>query len=151
MTTVEELERHMRYIESEVEGEKPITRTVLEQSIRNGAQLGALRSEVATSRVDIQALGARVDAIIGDLVQNTAAIRNHGTLLTMVQQDVVVLRSDATELRRGQEAISARIDRLESTTYARIDLLESTINTLREEAATRHAALLAAISALRQA
>jgi chaperonin cofactor prefoldin len=145
----------MRYIESEVEGEKPITRTVLEQSIRNGAQLDALRSEVATSRVDIQALGARVDAIIGDLVQNTAAIRNHGTLLTMVQQDVVVLRSDATELRRGQEAISARIDRLESTTNTRIDRLESTINTtinaLREEAATRHAELLAAIAALRPA
>jgi chromosome segregation ATPase len=122
-TTTDELERRVQYFESEIEGEKLVTRRVLEQSVRNGDQVGALRSEVATARVDIQALASQMDHIAGEVVQNTAALRNHGTLLTMLQQDVVALRSDATELRRGQEAMNVRLDHVDT----RLDRMESNI------------------------
>jgi hypothetical protein len=110
-------------LESEVVGEKAVTRSVYEQSVRNGDVLNALRGEVATGRVDISALGSQVDHVVQEMIQNTAALRNHGTLLTLMQQDVGALRSDATELRRGQEAINLRLDQLES----RFDRLESNV------------------------
>jgi septal ring factor EnvC (AmiA/AmiB activator) len=73
-------------------------------------------------------------------VANAALVR-HGRALDVLQQDVRQLRSSLDELRRsqgellrGQAELHARIDRLEATT--------------REEAAARHAELLAAIHAM---
>jgi predicted nucleic acid-binding Zn-ribbon protein len=159
MTTIEELERRVQYVESEIEGEKLVTRRVLEQSVRNGDQLGALRSEVATARVDIQALTAGMGHLVGDVVQNTAALHNHGTLLKMLQQDVAALRSDATELRRGQEAINVRLDnvdtrldRMESNAAAadtRLDRMEShiaAVDTRLDRMESHIAAILAAVT-----
>jgi predicted nucleic acid-binding Zn-ribbon protein len=133
MVTTEGLEHRVQYVESELEGEKLVTRRVLEQSVRNGDQLGALRSEVATARVDIQALTSRMDHIAGEVVQNTAALRNHGTLLTLLQQDVAALRSDATEMRRGQEAINVRLDHVD----ARLDRMESNVGAILAAVAPR--------------
>jgi chromosome segregation ATPase len=138
MATIEELDRRVQYVESEIEGEKLVTRRVLEQSVRNGDQLGALRSEVVTARVDIQALTSRMDHIAGEVVQNTAALRNHGTLLTMLQQDAAALRSDATELRNGQEAINVRLDHVDT----RLDRMESNIGRMESNIA----AILAAVT-----
>ncbi len=59
-----------------------------------------------------------MDHIVQEVIQNTAVLRNHGTLLTLLQQDVSALRSDATELRRGQEAINARLDQLQENVAA---------------------------------
>jgi hypothetical protein len=131
MTIIEELERKVHFVESEIEGEKRVTRAVLEQSIRNGDQLGALRSEVATGKVDIQGLTSRVDHIAIEVIQNTAALRNHGTLLTMLQADVGALRNDVTALRRGQEELHARLD--------------TELSSMREEAARQHDELLASV------
>jgi hypothetical protein len=171
MTIIEELERKVHFVESEIEGEKRVTRAVLEQSIRNGDQLGALRSEVATGKVDIQGLTSRVDHIAIEVIQNTAALRNHGTLLTMLQADVGALRNDVTALRRGQEELHARLDTelssmreeaavrhnelREEVARQHNELLASVReevtarhNELREEVARRHSELLAAIQAL---
>jgi hypothetical protein len=114
-------------LESEVVGEKAVTRSVFEQSVRNGDQLGALRSEVATAKVDIQALTSRSDYVVLEVIRNTAALSNHGTLLTVLQQDVGALRLDATELHRGQEAINVRLDQMQADVDARFDRLESNV------------------------
>lgn len=145
MVTIEELEHRVQYVQSEIEGEKLVTRRVLEQSVRNGDQLGALRSEVATARVDIQALTSGMDHLVGDVVQNTAALHNHGTLLKMLQQDVAALRSDATELRRGQEAINVRLDHVDT----RLDRMESNIDRMEsnvDRMESNIAAILAAVT-----
>jgi len=139
------LEHRVQYVQSEIEGEKLVTRRVLEQSVRNGDQLGALRSEVATARVDIQALTSGMDHLVGDVVQNTAALHNHGTLLKMLQQDVAALRSDATELRRGQEAINVRLDHVDT----RLDRMESNIDRMEsnvDRMESNIAAILAAVT-----
>ena len=48
MATIDELENRVRELSSDVEGEKAVTRQVYAQAVRNGDQIGALRSEVAT-------------------------------------------------------------------------------------------------------
>jgi chromosome segregation ATPase len=136
MAAIEELEHRVRYVESEIEGEKLITRRVYDQAVRNGDQIGALRSEVATARseiatarLDIQALTSRIDHIAQEVVQNTAALRNHGTLLTLLQQDVTALRNDATALRRGQEELHVRIDQM----HVRIDQMHVRIDQMQAQ------------------
>jgi DNA anti-recombination protein RmuC len=141
VATIEELEKRVRYVESEVEGEKLITRRVYDQAVRNGDQLAALRSEIATAKVDIQATGPRVDHIAQEVVQNTAALRNHGTLLTMLQQDVGTIRSDVTALRRGQEELHVRLDRMQEETSARLDRIQeetsARLDRMQEETSAR--------------
>jgi hypothetical protein len=46
MAAIDELENRVRELGSEVEGEKLVTRQLYQQAIRNGAQIGALRTEV---------------------------------------------------------------------------------------------------------
>lgn len=94
----------------EVEGEKIITRHVLEQSIRNGDVLHALRSEVASFRADLHALTARADHIAGDVVQGNAVLKSHGRRLDTLTQDVMLLRQDVTQLRRDMEGMDAKLD-----------------------------------------
>jgi chromosome segregation ATPase len=121
-----ELERRVRFTESEIEGEKAVTRYVLQQVRANNDNVIGLRTEVA-------ALGARVDRLADDMAVANAALRNHGMLLTMLQQDVGALRSDVTALRRGQEELHARMDRLETrvdSLEARMDRLEARMDRL---------------------
>jgi hypothetical protein len=102
-TISEELERRVRVAESEIEGEKTVTRYVLQQiRINNDNVIGL--------KVDVGTLVLRTDRLGDDMTVANAALRNHGMLLTLLQQDVAALRLDATELRRGQEAINARLD-----------------------------------------
>jgi chromosome segregation ATPase len=137
MATIGELENRVRFLASEVEGEKPVTRTVLEQAIRNGDVMNAVRSEVATMRVDLLAITSRTDHIAGDVAVGNAALRNHGILLTMLQQDMGAIRGDVTLLRRDMEAVNGRLDetnaRLDETnarldeTNSRLDRMEHNI------------------------
>jgi chromosome segregation ATPase len=126
MATIEELENRVRCVESETEGEKAVTRQVYLQAIRNGDQIGALRSEVATARVDIQALTSQTDHIVGEVVQSTALLRSHGLRLEALTRDVGLLRSDVTALRRGQEELHVRLDGVE----ARLDRVEARLDRL---------------------
>lgn len=41
MATIDELERRVRELSSDVEGEKAVTRRVSQQAARNGDQIGA--------------------------------------------------------------------------------------------------------------
>jgi hypothetical protein len=108
----------VRELASDVEGEKAVTRQVYAQSVRNGDQIGALRSEVATARVDIQDLTSRVDHVVTEVVQGTALLRSHGARLESLTGDVGLLRNDVTGLRRGQEEIHVRLDRMEQNIVA---------------------------------
>jgi hypothetical protein len=56
----------MRVLEGEVEGEKAVTRHILEQTHRNGDELIAARSELATMRAELGTVKSRVDHLAGD-------------------------------------------------------------------------------------
>jgi hypothetical protein len=78
----------VRFVESEIRSEKDLSHAVLQQSVRNGATLNVLRSEVG-------ATVTRVDQLAADMAAANAALRN-----------------DVTALRRGQEELHARFDEL---------------------------------------
>jgi hypothetical protein len=138
MATTDELDVRVRYLESEVEGEKAVTRHVLEQAIRNGDVLNALRSETSTARLDLIALTSRVDHIAGDVTVANAALRSHGNLLNVLRQDVTTIRQDVTVLRHDVEVLNTRFD----TVDARFDV----VNTRLAAIETNIAAILAAVA-----
>ena len=89
----QELERRIATLESEVLGEKAMTRHVLQQSMRNGDLLLALRAEVGSMRVDLSTLASRADHIASDVVLASAALNRHGTRLNVLTQDVREIRT----------------------------------------------------------
>jgi hypothetical protein len=113
MATIDELDNRTHYLESEMEGEKAVTRHVLRQAGLNGDDLGALKTEVRH--------------LTEYMVVANAALPAHGQRLDMLTRDVGLLRNDVTALRRGQEEIHARLDRQE----ARLDRHEERLDALR--------------------
>lgn len=118
MATIDELDARVRFWADEVEGEKAVTRHVLEQAIRNGDVLNAVRSETATLRLDLIALASRVDHVAGDVTVANAALRNHGNLLNVLRQDVTVLRQDTTALHRDVTVLRQDVAVLRQDTTA---------------------------------
>ena len=108
-TRLQELERRVSTLESEVGGEKTVTRHVLEQSMRNGDVLLALRSEVGSMRVDLSVLTSRVDHIAGDTVLANSALNSHGRRLDVLTQDVREIRTRLDGMDAKLDAILAAI------------------------------------------
>jgi hypothetical protein len=121
-TRFEDLEHRVRELANDVEGEKIITRHVLEQCRRNGA-------EIAAVRVELNTIGLRIDNLAGDVTEARAALNR----LNIISQDVTTLRGEVIAIRRDMDTIRQDMD------------------TMRGEAATRHAEILTAIRALASA
>lgn len=101
MAIGEDLENGVRELTSGGDRENLITRRLYDQALRNGDQIGALRSEIATARVDIQALTSQTDHIVGEVVQSTAALRSQGARLDTLTRDIGLLRKDKRNCTRG--------------------------------------------------
>jgi chromosome segregation ATPase len=84
--TREEFDARTRVLEGEVEGEKLVTRFILEQNQRNGA--------------DLATLIARVDHLASDVALVRGAVTSHTALLNVVVQDVGQLRQEMGGMRR---------------------------------------------------
>lgn len=61
--TREEFEARVGVLEREVEGEKMVTRHILEQTRRNGDDLAALKTRVARVEEKVDAIDRKVDAL----------------------------------------------------------------------------------------
>jgi uncharacterized protein YoxC len=85
----EELERRVRELASDVEGEKMVTRHILDQCRRNGAEIAAVRIELGT-------LGLRIDHLAGDVTQARAALNR----LNIITQDVALLRNEVAVVKQ---------------------------------------------------
>jgi hypothetical protein len=164
----EELERRVKTAESEIEGEKQVSRYAIEQSRRSTEAFMALRTEVAALRAEVAMVAGRVDYIAGEAAVMRATLMHHGRALDVLQQDVGALRNDTIALRNDmiamrqdmatRQGLTAVRDELRSElTTVRHDLrsemavvreeLRSEMAAMCEEAAMRHAELLAAIRA----
>jgi chromosome segregation ATPase len=136
--TIDELENRIRFIESEVEGEKAVTRHVLRQASLNADDLGALKTGVRH--------------LEEQMVLTNAALNTQAGRITLLAQDVTMIRQDVTVLRRDMEAVNARLDRQESRLEAmdsRFDAMDNRFDTMdnRLEAIERNvAAILAAVA-----
>jgi septal ring factor EnvC (AmiA/AmiB activator) len=110
MAAIDELERRVRTVEEEANGEKHLTRYAVEQTQRNGEVLHALRTDVSAATV-------RLDHLTGDMAAVKAALAMHGRSLDVLQQDVRQLREDVrqlrgevSELRAGQDEMNRKLD-----------------------------------------
>jgi chromosome segregation ATPase len=159
-TRIELLERRMTTAESDIVGDRHVSQYAAEQARRGTDALRELRNAVERLRLDIADTTARVDVIGENVAAINAMIVRHGRAIEVLMQDVVLLRNDATELRRGQEAINVRLDEMEKeatgrheTTNARFDRMEKEATGRHEVTNARldqmHAELLAAINSLR--
>lgn len=83
--TRQEFEARMRIVESEVTGEKAVSRHILEQTRRNGDELAVLKS--------------RVDYLTDDVAVIKATLNHHGALLNVLTQDVAMMRQDVAAIR----------------------------------------------------
>jgi uncharacterized coiled-coil DUF342 family protein len=90
MTTVEHLNIRVGIVESEVEGEKAVTRYAVEQVRLNTDELTAFRSEARL----------RLDRIVGDTALVKAAQIAQGGTLNILVQDVRELRTEVMAMRR---------------------------------------------------
>jgi tetrahydromethanopterin S-methyltransferase subunit G len=94
--TREEFEAFKLELVGEVEGEKLVTRHILEQAQRNGDDLGTIKSRL--DRVE-----TRLDHIAGDTVVMKADLGRHGRMLE-------VLRQDVREIRTRLDGMDAKLD-----------------------------------------
>jgi chromosome segregation ATPase len=142
MATLDELENRTRELGSEVEGEKAVTRYVLEQGRRNTSDLAAIRSELAILHAEC---GNRFDRLDGDMVLVKAALNSHGARLNTLSQDVLFIRQDATALRRDIEVTNARLDELQQD-VTELRRGQEAINARLDTIERNVAAILAAVA-----
>jgi hypothetical protein len=81
MATIDELESRLRFVEADVASEKEISLATLQQSVRDGAVLNNLRTEVGAAT-------QRVDQLVADAAVANSTLCRHSTLLAVLQQDV---------------------------------------------------------------
>ena len=87
----------MRVLEGEVEGEKLVTRYILEQTQRNGDDLAAIK--------------ARVDHLSSDVALVRGAVTGHTALLNVLVQDVGQLRQETGGMRRDMGRLRQEMQR----------------------------------------
>jgi hypothetical protein len=143
--TANGLERRVRTLEEELNGERHVSRYMVEQAGRNSEVLHAVRAEIG-------AVTVRVDVLSGDMVSVKAALAMHGRALDVMQQDIRQVRGEMAELHRGQAAMrgeltAVREEMRQEFTAVREEMRQE-FTAAREEMAERHAELLAAVRAL---
>ncbi len=142
MTTIDELESRLRFVEADVASEKEISLATLQQSVRNGAVLNGLRTEVNGLRTEVSAATTRVDQLVADAAIANSTLRHHSTLLVVLQQDVTAFRQDVTALRRAHEELHVRLDRAEG----RLDQFQAEVATRFDRLESSVTAILAAVA-----
>jgi chromosome segregation ATPase len=135
MTTVDELESRLRFVEADVASEKEISLATLQQSVRNGAVLNGLRTEVSAATT-------RIDQLVADAAVANSTLRHHSTVLVVLQQDVTAFRQDVTALRRAHEELHVRLDRAEG----RLDQFQADVATRFDRLESSVTAILAAVA-----
>jgi len=91
--TREEFEAFKRELTGEVEGEKAVTRHILEQTQRNGDDLAAVRSELGIMRSEFATVKSRLDHLAGDAAVIKADLGRHGRMLDVLAQDMRIIRA----------------------------------------------------------
>ena len=117
--TREEFDRRMRVLEGEVEGEKLVTRYILEQTQRNGDDLGALKT--------------RVDHLSNDVALVRGAVTAHTGLLNVLVQDVGQLRQEMGAMRRDMGELRQDMGELRQELKQEIGELRRDMGTMRAD------------------
>jgi chromosome segregation ATPase len=143
----------MRVLEGEVEGEKLVTRHILEQNQRNGDDLGALKTRVDHLSIDVALVRGAVTghtALLNVLVQDVGQLRQEvggvrrdiGQLRQEMQQDVGQLRQemqqDVGQLRQEMGQFRQEMQRDMSELRQEMGTMRADIAAIRTALAPRH-------------
>jgi chromosome segregation ATPase len=149
----DELERRVRTLEEELNGERHVSRYAIDQARRGTEAFLALRSEVAALRADIAGTTARVDAVGENMTIVNAALVRHGRALDVLMQDVREMRgaqievnARLEEMNGGLEGTNARLDRMQEEANARFDRMQEEANVRFDRLETAITAILAAVA-----
>ena len=118
-----EFDGRMRVLEGEVEGEKLVTRHILEQTQRNGDDLAALK--------------ARVDHLSSDVALVRGAVTGHTALLNVLVQDVGQLRQETGGVRRDIGQLRQEMQRDMGQLHREMGTMRADIAAIRTALAPR--------------
>jgi chromosome segregation ATPase len=119
--TREEFDGRMRVLEGEVEGEKLVTRYILEQTQRNGDDLAALKT--------------RVEHLSSDVALVRGAVTGHTALLNVLVQDVGQLRQETGGVRRDIGQLQRDMGQLRQEVQRDMGQLRQEMGTMRADIA----------------
>jgi flagellar capping protein FliD len=121
----DEMNDRIRFLESEMAGEKVVTRHILEKTQRNG-------DDIATVRTDITRLDLKIDRMANDVAVVKGAQMGQGTMLNILVQDVREMRTRLEAFEQGItirfDAVDTRFDAID-TRFDAVDTRFSTIDT----------------------
>jgi septal ring factor EnvC (AmiA/AmiB activator) len=141
MTAIEDdMNDRIRFLESEMAGEKVVTRHILEMAQRNGADIAAVRVDLATLKLQVDRMGSDVNLV-------KAALTSQTGILNVLVQDVRGMRTEMGEVRAKLDRMDARFDGLD----ARLDRMDARFDGLDarlDRMDARFDAVLVAIRAL---
>lgn len=123
MPTIDDLDDRTRYLESEIEGEKAVTRHVLQQATLNA-------DDLATLKTGVRQVGEQMFVV-------NATLATHATRLNVLTQDVQLIRQQMTALRRELAAAGSDIARRLDGAAGRFDVLERRLGTFENSVAAR--------------
>jgi chromosome segregation ATPase len=135
--TRDEFERRMRVLESEMEGEKAVTRHVLEQGRLNGDDLAAVESELAGVK-------SQLGHIANDMVVVKAALNSHGNRLNVLTQDVREIRTEMGQMRPEMGEMRTEMGEMRTEMgqmHAETSQMGTKLDTLAQDVAAIRAAL----------
>jgi chromosome segregation ATPase len=126
-----EFEDRMRVLESEMEGEKAVTRHVLQHARLNGDDLATMKAQLAH--------------LADDMVLVKAALNTHGTRLNVLTQDVREIRMELGQIHSEMGQVRSEMGQMHSemgdirTKLDALDVLAQDMAAIRAAVAPRDA------------
>jgi hypothetical protein len=149
MVTVEELDIRLRIVESEIAGEKLVSRHVLTQAQHNADDIAEIRTQYRHLANDMALVKAAQVAQGGTLNILVQDVREMRTEIAAVRQEAATRHDELRgEMATRHDELRSEMEGLRGETATRHDELRGEMEGLRGEMATRHEQLLGAIRAL---
>jgi ribosomal protein L29 len=158
MASLDELNSRTRYLESEIEGEKTITRHIFDSTRRHAEEISAVRlaqERMAGDVALVKTAQISQGQMLNILVQDVGALRNEmAALRAELRNEAAALRNEIAELRAElrNEAAALRADLHDQTAAFRAELraeLHNETAALRAELRNEAAALRAEMVQMR--
>jgi hypothetical protein len=124
-----DFESRLRFIESEVEGEKALTRHLFKNASGNGDQIAAIRVEITTLQLQAERAAGNVELI--KTMQVT-----QGTMLNILTQDVREIRTEMGQIHAQMGEMRMEMGEMRTEmgeTRMRLDAMERSIDARFDE------------------
>jgi ribosomal protein L29 len=135
MASLDELNSRTRYLESEIEGEKTITRHIFDSTRRHAEEISAVRlaqERMAGDVALVKTAQISQGQMLNILVQDVGALRNEmAALRAELRNEAAALRNEIAELRaelrNEAAALRAEMVQMRSDTNRRLEMMERNI------------------------